>query len=236
MTPDASPDAGASLLVVNANVITMDDERPTAEAVLIINGRVSRVGSSAELRPAAAGIAVLDVAGATILPGFIDGHTHFEMSCVSLDHYVNAQTPPFRSLAEIADVIRRDRDRCARFPWIVCRSSFGMQHKVTERRLFTRHELDTVAADKPLVVFAGLHVSMLNTAAMAVLGLLEGSPPLGVTVHRDETGEPTGVVTEIFSKLPEWQTELVAAAVAAHQEDILLANGITSISSIPFAG
>ena len=236
MTPDASADASASLLVVNANVITMDDERPTAEAVLIVNGRVSKVGSSAELRPTAAGVTVLDVAGATVLPGFIDGHTHFEMSSVSLDHYVNAQTPPFRSLAEIADVIRRDRDRCARFPWIVCRSSFGMQHKVTEGRLFTRRELDAVVADKPLVVFAGLHVSMLNTAAMAVLGLLEGPPPPGVTVHRDETGEPTGIVTEIFSKLPEWQAELVAAAVSAHQEDILLANGVTSISSIPFAG
>ena len=69
------------------------------------------------------------------------------------------------------------------------------------------------------MVFAGLHVSMLNTAAMTVLHLLEGPPPPGVTVHRDETGEPTGVVTEIFSKLPEWQAELVAAAVSAHQED-----------------
>jgi len=77
MTPDASADASASLLVVNANVITMDDERPTAEAVLMVNGRVSKVGSSAELRPTAAGVTVLDVGGATVLPGFIDGHTHF---------------------------------------------------------------------------------------------------------------------------------------------------------------
>jgi predicted amidohydrolase YtcJ len=111
-----------------------------------------------------------------------------------------------------------------------------MQHKVTEGRLFTRRELDDLVADKPLVVFAGLHVSMLNTAAMADLNLLTGPAPHGVTVHRDDKGEPTGVVTEIFDKLPPWPTELVASAVAAHEKDVLLANGVTSISSIPFSG
>jgi predicted amidohydrolase YtcJ len=231
-----SPDAESSLLIVNANVITMDDQRPGAEAVLIVDGLVDRVGSSAELRSAAGDVAVLDACGAPVLPGFIDGHTHFEMASVSMDHYLNAQTPPCRSLADVASIIRRDRNRATEFPWIVCRSSFGMQHKVTEGRLFTRRELDKLADDKPLVVFAGLHVSMLNTAAMAALRLLEGAPPPGVTVHRDELGEPTGVVTEIFSNLPDWPAELVAASVAAHQKDILLANGITSISSIPFSG
>jgi hypothetical protein len=229
-------DAGSSLLIANANVITMDERRPWAEAVLIIDGRVDRIGSSATLRAAAGDVPVLDVGGAPVLPGFIDGHTHFEMASVSMDHYVNAQTPPCRSLADIAHAIERDRNRVAEFPWIVCRSSFGMQHKVAEGRLFTRRELDGLVADKPLVVFAGLHVSMLNTAAMAALGLLDSGPPPGVTVHRDELGEPTGVVTEIFSSLPDWPAELVAAAVTAHQQDILLANGVTSISSIPFSG
>ncbi|MGH3217456.1 MAG: amidohydrolase [Streptosporangiaceae bacterium] len=229
-------ESGSSLLIVNANVLTLDDRQPTSEAVLITDGRVDKVGSSAELRSLAADAEVLDVAGACVLPGFIDGHTHFEMTSVSMDHYINAHTPPCRSLADIADVIRRERDRSPEFPWVVCRSSFGVQHKVAEGRLFTRQELDELVARKPLVVFAGLHVSMLNTAAMAALNLLTGPAPHGVTVHRDDNGEPTGVVTEIFDKLPAWPAELVAAAVAAHESDVLLANGITSILSIPFSG
>jgi len=231
-----SSHAGSSILIVNANVVTLDDAMPGAEAVLITDGLVSKVGSSAELRPLAGDIEILDVGGASVLPGFIDGHTHFELTSVSIDHYINAHTPPCRNLADIADIIRRERDREVDYPWIVCRSSFGMQNKVTDGRFFTRQELDALSADKPLVVFAGLHVSMLNTAALAALGLLDTTTPAGMTVHRDEKGEPTGVVTEIFDKLPAWPSQLVASAVAAHERDILLANGITSISSIPFSG
>jgi predicted amidohydrolase YtcJ len=227
---------GSSLLIVNANVLTMDEGQPAGEAVLITGGRVDRVGSSAELRSLAGDSEVIDVAGASVLPGFIDGHTHFEMTSVSRDHYINAHTPPCRSLADIASVIRRDRNRSPGFPWIVCRSSFGMQHKVEEGRLFTRRELDGLVADKPLVVLAGLHVAMLNTVAMAELGLLAGAAPPGVTVHRADNGEPTGVVTEIFDRLPAWPAEVVATAVAAHESEVLLANGITSILSIPFSG
>lgn len=226
----------APLLVVNANVITLDEERPGGEAILFIDGRIADVGSRAHLYSLAPEAEVLDVAGASVLPGFIDGHTHFEMAAVSIDHYLNAHTPPCSSLAEIAAVIANGRHRVSEFPWIVCRSSFGLQNKVTDRRLFTRSELDDLVTDIPLVVFAGLHVAMLNTAAMRELGLLSGSPPPGVTVHRDDGGEPSGVVTEIFQSLPAWPTELVASAIATHERALLLANGITSIASIPFAG
>ncbi len=231
-----SSHTGSSILIVNGNVVTLDEERPSAQALLITDGRVEKVGTSAELRPLADDIEILDVAGASVLPGFIDGHTHFELTCVSLEHYINAHTPPCRSLDDISDIIRRQREQEADYPWIVCRSSFGLQNKVTDGRLFTRQELDALSADKPLVVFAGLHVSMLNSAALAALGLLDTTTPTGMTVHRDAEGEPTGVVTEIFDKLPSWPSELVASAVAAHERDILLANGITSISSIPFSG
>jgi predicted amidohydrolase YtcJ len=231
-----SSHTGSSILLVNGNVVTLDEEMPSAEALLITDGRVDKVGSSADLIQLASDIEIVDVGGATVLPGFIDGHTHFELTCVSLDHYINAHTPPCRSLDDIADIIRRDRNQEVDYPWIVCRSSFGMQNKVTDGRLFTRQELDSLSAEKPLVVFAGLHVSMLNSAALAALSLLDGTTPLGMTVHRDENGEPTGVVTEIFDKLPSWPSELVASAVSAHERDVLLANGITSISSIPFSG
>jgi predicted amidohydrolase YtcJ len=225
-----------SLLVVNANVVTLDDGRPQGEAILILDGRVDRVGSAVELQALAGDVERMDVGGASLLPGFIDGHTHFELTSLSIDHFINAHAPPCTSLADIAEVIRRERDRASGFPWIVCRSSFGFQNKVIEGRLFTRGELDRLVPDRPLVVFAGLHVSMLNTAAMSALDLLGREAPPGSTVHRDEAGQPTGVVTEIFDRLPTWPTDLVAASVAAHQREVLLANGVTSISSIPFSG
>jgi len=225
-----------SLLITNGKVITLDQARASAEALLITNGRITKLGSSYELARLADQAEILDVQGACVLPGFVDGHTHFELTSVSLDRYLNAHAPPCRSLADIADVIKRERERCADYPWIVCRSSFGLQNKVTDGRLFTRDELDLLVSDKPLVVFAGLHVSMLNTAALVALNLLDGDPPPGSTLHRDADGRPNGTVTDVFDRLPAWPPELIASAVAAHETDVLLANGITSLSSIPFSG
>ncbi len=228
--------AAAPLLLLNANVITMDDDQPRAAAVLFRDSRVHSVGPSEQLRELAGEATVLDLDGATVVPGFVDAHTHYELTSVSLDQFVNAHTPPCKSLIDIAEVIRSELNRPVEYPWIVCRSSFGFQNRVVEGRLFTRAELDQLVADRPLVVFAGLHVAALNTAAMSAMGLLGEVPPPGVTVHRDTAGAPTGAVTEIFDLMPAWPPELVAAAVARHERDLLLANGVTSISSIPFAG
>ncbi len=156
-------------------MVTLDDDVPRGEALLLAGGRVVRVGSTADLHAHALGdIEELDVSGASVLPGFVDGHTHFEMTSTSIDQCINAHTPPCTSLADIAGVIRREIAHAADYPWLVCRSSFGLQNKVTEGQLFTRHELDRLASDRPLVVFAGLHVAMLNTNAMEALGLFEG--------------------------------------------------------------
>ncbi len=225
-----------SLLITNGNVITMDESRPRAACVLITDGRITKVGSFEELAPLGDQAEILDVQGASVLPGFVDAHTHFELTSVSLDRYLNAHTPPCRSLADIADVISTERERCADYPWIVCRSSFGLQNKVSDRRLFTRDELDRLVSDKPLVVFAGLHVSMLNSAALVALDLLDGEVPPGSTLHRDANGQPNGTVTDVFDRLPAWPVELIASSVAAHEADVLLANGICSVSSIPFSG
>ena len=97
------------LLLTNANVVTLDDDVPRGEALLLAGGRVVRVGSTADLRAHALGdIEELDVSGASVLPGFVDGHTHFEMTSTSIDQCINAHTPPCTSLADIAGVIRRE--------------------------------------------------------------------------------------------------------------------------------
>ena len=63
-----------------------------------------------------------------------------------------------------------------------------------------------------------------------------GRTVAALTVYSDEQGSPTGVVTEIFDRMPPWPADLVAKAVALREQDLLLSHGITSISSIPFVG
>jgi predicted amidohydrolase YtcJ len=223
---------GGDLALVGAKAITMDPARPSAEAVLIRGGRIALVGTRAEVEDAAGDAPRVECEGRTLVPGFVDGHTHLELSCVSREHWIEAQAPSCRSLRDIARRIRAGS--AGRDGWVVCRCSFALQDKVVERRLFTREELDALVPDRPLVVLAGLHVAMLNSAALRQLGLWEAEPP-GVTLQRAADGTPSGVVTEVWDRIPGLPREAVLQAVAAHHGELLLANGITSAHTIPFS-
>ena len=67
----------ADAIFVNAHVVTMDDARPAAEAIAVAGDRILAVGSDAELAAyRGPSTHVIDVAGSTITPGFIDAHQH----------------------------------------------------------------------------------------------------------------------------------------------------------------
>ncbi len=223
------------LLIFGGPIVTLDDRQLQAEALLIRDGRIEAVGSLQSVRSASREATVLDLAGATAIPGFVDAHSHIELSSISLDYFVSAHAPPCRSLEDLAAAIRQGHDKAPDYPWLVCRSSFGLHEKLAEGRLFHRSELDEISPERPLAVFAGLHVAMLNTAGLRELGLLDHEPPLGSTLHRDPDGEPNGTVTEVFHLLPTWPAADVARAVVHHHTDLLLAHGITTVSSIPFS-
>src|SRR5947209_2912893 len=95
----------ADLVVVNANVRTMDARRPVAEAVAVFGNRIAAVGTNEEIRRlAGAHTRVVDARGALVLPGFNDSHVHFlsggfQLSSVDLR---DAATPQ-----EFAERIRR---------------------------------------------------------------------------------------------------------------------------------
>lgn len=227
----------ADLALVNAKIITMDPARPRAEAALVRRGRIELVGASAEVLGAAGGSPVFDAGGRTVVPGFIDGHNHFEMTCASLVYSLPAHTPPHASLAAIADALRAEDARLAPGKWLIARSSFGLQYKVAEGRLFTREELDAVSTTRPIVVFAGLHVAMLNTPALEGIDVVvPGHEPRGAYVHRNAAGRPTGVATEIWPRMPAFTYDEMRAGFRAKARELFVANGVTSVYSIPYTG
>src|SRR5260370_23692216 len=67
----------ADLVVVNANVYTVDNARPRASAFAVGDGRIIFVGSDSEARTlAGAGTRMLDLHGSTVIPGMVDAHAH----------------------------------------------------------------------------------------------------------------------------------------------------------------
>lgn len=227
----------ADLALINANVLTMDDSRPTAGAVLARAGRVVLVGTNAEVRAAGKGYPVFDAGGRTVVPGFIDGHAHLEMTCLALTRCVSCTVPPFESLGDISNRLRKAAAETPAGEWIIARTSFGLQLRVPEGRLFTRQDLDAVSDVHPIVVLASLHVGMLNTRALEELGFMDGARPVpkGTLVHRDESGTPTGVVTEMWDMLPAFGADDVKAALRAEAMRLFIANGVTTIHNLPYS-
>jgi predicted amidohydrolase YtcJ len=224
------------LKLVNGRIITLDPARPVAEAVLVRDGRIEVVGSTIEVRAAGNSEPEFDCEGRTVVPGFIDGHAHLEMTCCALVHCLSCTTPPFSSLAGIAQEIKQRAEQTPKGEWVIARSSFGMQTKVDEGRLFHRVELDAISSEHPIIVYAGLHVTMLNTMALKALGLWDrvDSPPRGTVMHKDDDGSPTGVVTEIWDLMPEFGREQVKSAIREKITELFLANGVTTIHNLPY--
>jgi predicted amidohydrolase YtcJ len=235
---DASERWRRDLAVVNGRVVTLEDDQPAAEAVLIRQGRIALVGTTDQVTREAGSAPRFDAAGRTVVPGFVDPHVHFEMACNALSYQVACHTPPFTSLREIKDALRAKAATTTPGEWIIGRGGFGMAGLVEEGHLPERAELDAVTEDHPLILYAGFHVAMINTRGLRELGLWDddSNVPRGAILHRGDSGLPTGIATEVWPMPPAYSVDQVEASLRAHAHDLYVSKGMTSISTLPLAG
>jgi predicted amidohydrolase YtcJ len=234
--PPAALVAGrGELAIVNARVLTVEPSQPKAEAVLVRSGRIAHVGTSTEVKAKAGGARLLDAGGRTVVPGFIDAHTHME---VAVSHQLFAVD--VHSATAIRELQNLLAARAAKTPpgeWIIGRAGFGLENSLGEKRLPTRQDLDEVSQDHPVIVFSGRHISMLNSRALKAFGMWDATakPPMGTTIHRDQAGVPTGLATEVFYFLPEFSVDQMKAAIRGQAKELFTDRGTTTIYTIPFS-
>ncbi len=217
------------LVVVNGNVLTQDDAAPRAEAFAVSGDRFLAVGTSDDIyNLARQGTQVVDVAGATVVPGFIDAHSH--PSGAGLNALRNVNT----NLGSIANIQAALSERARTTPpgeWIV-----GFMYddtKQEEGRPLSRVDLDEVSSEHPIVVgHRGGHTGVYNSKAFELAGVTVATPdPFGGHFYR-EGGELTGKVAEraraVFD-VPSGSTrEERAEGVAVICRD-MNATGLTSV-------
>src|SRR5262245_9271395 len=200
----------ADMIIVNANVITVDREFSMAQGVAIKDSKIIGVGDEAHVRRfAGAATQVLDAGGKTVIPGLIDTHAHVEAA--GLLKY----TVSFDGVASVAEALARVADMTARTPageWIRGRMWHPMA-QLKEKRFLTRYELDSVAPDHPVCLPVG-HFTLTNSLALKLAGIDRNTPnPDGGEIHRDADGEATGVLEEnaedlVQNLLPAWSQEV----------------------------
>lgn len=209
-------------------IVTMDGDTPqTVEAVVTRNGRITFAGSEKEARAAAGqDVAVRDLMGATLLPGFIDAHSHFTVATMSAGG-LDLRDTAHGAITDIPGVQAAIRSHVARSPakaggWTTV-WQFD-QEVLAEERYITRAELDAVAPDRPLVVLhVSLHGAVANSAALKAAGIDEATPvPPGGMMLRNDMGKLNGVLLEkamflLLAKLPQPTAEQKLAALDAAQ-------------------
>ncbi len=209
-------------------IITMDGDTPqTVEAVVAHKGRVTFVGTEKQARQAAGqDVAVRDLTGATLLPGFIDAHSHFTVATMSAGG-IDLRDKAHGAVTDIAGVqavIRRHlaRSSAKSGSWTTI-WQFD-QETLAEKRYITRAELDAVAPDHPLVVLhVSLHGAVANSTALKAVGIDEATPvPPGGMILRDDAGKLNGVLLGkamflLLAKMPQPTSEQKLAALDAAQ-------------------
>jgi predicted amidohydrolase YtcJ len=227
----------AELLVLGGDVRTMDPRRPQAQALAARSGRIVALGSNAELQSLRGpSTETIDACGATVLPGLIDAHGHFGHVARSMAAAVDCRTPPVGSIADILDRAAERARAVAPGTWILLQGTTFQDELIADRRFPTPAELTAVSAEHPIVYRSSLHHVVANRRALADAGIDAATvEPPGAHIERDPaSGEPTGVLAEMFDRLPIPPTTEAQLAESIHRVawEHYLAHGVTSIQEI----
>lgn len=192
----------ADVIYHNAQVITVNDNQPDAQAVAIQDGKILAVGTNEDVLSFSGNrTKVVDLKGLTMLPGFIDAHGHVMntgLQAVS----ANLLSPPDGPVTDIA-TLQETLRKWAAVPgnkgdhFII---GFGYDDSQLKEQIHpTRYDLDAVSKDVPiLIIHQSGHIGVLNSKALEMMNLTAASenPPGGVIRRLPDSNEPNGVLEE----------------------------------------
>ncbi len=212
----------ADLIVTGARIYTVDDSRPTAEALAVRDGRVLFVGSARGAKALQGPkTQVVDAAGRTIIPGMTDAHAHF----LGLGQAL--RTVDLVGTASYNEVIARVAARAKQVQpgtWIIGR---GWDQNDWGDTRFPMHDALSRAIPNNPVVLERVdgHAVLVNAKAMQLASVTRATEdPAGGRLERDSSGAPTGVFVDNASALIDRvvpaasPAELRARALAAIDE------------------
>ncbi len=223
----------ADLLVTNANIITLDAHHTIARSLAVTNGKITRLWRVPEPPRSEIEITrrteILNLQGATMLPGFIDTHNHILEYALSKSR-VNCSSPPNKDIDDILTALKKQADTKAEGDWII---GYGYDDTLLkEQRHPTKFDLDQAVPNHPVFIthICG-HVAIANSKAMAEVGL-EKFDQMSRSLFGMYFGEYNGVFFEqaiepFYNVIPLPEEKDLLALLGEAAEDYL-ATGITT--------
>ncbi len=195
------------MIYYNANVIAMTGPNDVHEAIAIKDGKILAVGKWLEVAKYEGEInKAIDLKGNTILPGFIDGHSHI-MGALENVGRANLWSPPAGDIKDIPSIISalqavQKKKEINKGEWIL---GYGYDPDLLEeQRHPTRYDLDAAFPDNPVFInHVSGHLGVVNSAALKLMGVnRETLNPEGGEFERIAgSQEPNGIIKELAGLL-----------------------------------
>jgi hypothetical protein len=185
--------------------IYVGEGRQFTSVMMIRDGRIAYLGDQLNqtLRAAGGAARMVDLAGATVFPGFVDSHAH--LSGIGL----REMTLNLEGAASVDDLVARLGAWAARNPQGVISGRGWIETHWPEKRFPTAADLDRAVADRPVVLTrADGHALVANTAALRLGGVTASTAdPQGGQILKSPDGRPTGMLIDnamrlVASKVP----------------------------------
>ena len=177
---------------LNGKVFTGRSEEEFVSAFRVANGRITWIGDTTEAKSKNA----IDLEGKTIVPGFIDVHTHPTYVAMVVNS-VPCTVPVVNNIPEMIEALKKHPNFGKRpKDWI---EGFGYdESKLAEHRTPTTKDLDKVSTTQPVYVLrSDCHSGICNSRALQMAGITKDTPdPQGAHFGRYANGEPNGVLQE----------------------------------------
>src|SRR5258708_4051303 len=184
----------ADLIFVNGNVYTANEKQPHAQAIAVKADRIVFVGSNSEVDEfKGTQTRIIDLHGATALPGMTDAHHHlegvgFREMTLNLEGVTNLQ--------DFLAKVKAKVDQAKPGEWVTGR---GWIETFWQPPVFpTRWNLDKVSPNNPVILQrADGHGTVVNSAALKIAGITRDTPaPFGGEISKDKNGEPNGMLLD----------------------------------------
>ncbi|MBX5141277.1 amidohydrolase [Rhizobium lentis] len=217
------------IVLRGARILTMDEVKPEAEAIALVDGRIAAVGTPEDVAPFLKGAKVYDLpAGALVLPGFQDSHTHLlssgtaEITDIDLSKVVDEKSLRAAIGSALADLPAG--------AWLRGNGWSTYTFKEPSAKI-----LDEIVGDRP-VYFSDQngHTAWVSSAALKAAGIdAKAKDPEGGRIERDADGNPTGLLRDeamalVGDVMPAYSEDKVDVGLAKAQA-AALSHGITAI-------
>jgi predicted amidohydrolase YtcJ len=197
--------APADLVLRGGRIVTLDTQTPEAQALAARNGAVVALGSDANIaRYIGPSTQVIDLAGQLAIPGFIEGHGHFNGIG---EGKLNLDLMNTKSWDEIVHMVAMAVEKAKPGQWIIGRGWHQEKWTSTPQpnvEGFPTHaSLDKVSPNNPVILtHASGHASFANAKALELSKITGATAnPNGGEILKDKAGNPTGLLRETASRL-----------------------------------